>query len=119
GGLPNPWRVRAGDPPARPPAPRGFFAQVSTLCRRYLSVIASDRSYLAILAVLPIVIGGLLRAVPAPEGLTGSPGTNADASTLLLVLIIGACFIGAANSVRELVKERPIYARERAAGLSF
>ena len=37
---------------------------------------------------------------------------------MLLILVIGACFIGAANSVRELVKERPIYARERAAGLS-
>ena len=118
GGLAKQLPDSERESPGRPPAPRGFFAQVSTLCRRYLSVIASDRSYLAILAVLPIVIGGLLRAVPAPEGLTGSPGTNADASTLLLVLIIGACFIGAANSVRELVKERPIYARERAAGLS-
>ena len=118
GGLARQLPDSERESPGRPPAPRGFFAQVSTLCRRYLSVIASDRSYLAILAVLPIVIGGLLRAVPAPEGLTGSPGTNADASTLLLVLIIGACFIGAANSVRELVKERPIYARERAAGLS-
>ena len=67
---------------------------------------------------MPIVIGLLLRAVPAPEGLAGKPGTNGDAESLLLVLIIGACFIGAANSVRELVKERSIYARERAAGLS-
>ena len=31
---------------------------------------------------------------------------------------MGACLIGVANSVRELVKERPIYNRERAAGLS-
>jgi len=67
---------------------------------------------------MPIVIGLLLRAVPSPEGLAGRPGTNGDAESLLLVLIIGACFIGAANSVRELVKERSIYARERAAGLS-
>jgi ABC-type multidrug transport system ATPase subunit len=105
-------------PPGRPPAPRGAFKQISTLCRRYLAVIASDRSYLAVLAIMPIVIGLLLRAVPSPEGLAGKPGTNGDAESLLLVLIIGACFIGAANSVRELVKERSIYARERAAGLS-
>jgi ABC transport system ATP-binding/permease protein len=118
GGLAKPVPGAQRERPGRPPAPRGFFAQVSTLCRRYVSVIASDRSYLAILAVLPLVIGGLLRAVPAPEGLAGAPGTNTDASTLLLVLIIGACFIGSANSVRELVKERAIYARERAAGLS-
>jgi ABC-type transport system involved in multi-copper enzyme maturation permease subunit len=31
---------------------------------------------------------------------------------------MSACLIGAANAVRELVKERPIYHRERAAGLS-
>jgi ABC transport system ATP-binding/permease protein len=104
--------------PGRPPAPRSTFAQISTLCRRYLAVIASDRSYLAMLAVMPIVIGLLLRAVPARFGLAGPPGRNPDAESLMLVLVIGACFIGAANSVRELVKERAIYARERAAGLS-
>jgi ABC transport system ATP-binding/permease protein len=108
----------ARESPGRPPAPRGALAQVSTLCRRYLAVIASDRSYLAVLGIMPIVIGLLLRAVPSPEGLAGKPGTNGDAESLLLVLVIGACFIGAANSVRELVKERSIYARERAAGLS-
>jgi ABC-type transport system involved in multi-copper enzyme maturation permease subunit len=37
---------------------------------------------------------------------------------VLLILILGACFAGALNSVREVVKERPIYARERSAGLS-
>jgi hypothetical protein len=31
---------------------------------------------------------------------------------------MSACLIGVANAVRELVKERPIYYRERAAGLS-
>ena len=36
----------------------------------------------------------------------------------MLILIISACFAGAFNSVRELVKERAIYSRERAAGLS-
>ena len=33
-------------------------------------------------------------------------------------LIMGACLTGVANAVRELVKERAIYTRERAAGLS-
>jgi hypothetical protein len=118
GGLAQKVPEGARESPGRPPAPRGPIAQVSTLCRRYLAVIASDRSYLAVLGIMPIVIGLLLRAVPSPEGLAGKPGTNGDAESLLLVLIIGACFIGAANSVRELVKERSIYARERAAGLS-
>ena len=34
------------------------------------------------------------------------------------MLVICACLSGAASSVRELVKERSIYVRERAAGLS-
>jgi ABC-type multidrug transport system ATPase subunit/pSer/pThr/pTyr-binding forkhead associated (FHA) protein len=105
-------------PPARPPRQQGRLSQLGTLCRRYTAVIASERSYLAVLAILPVVVGALIRAVPAAHGLAGPPGQNADASSLLLTLIIGACFVGAANAVRELVKERAIYRRERAAGLS-
>jgi ABC transport system ATP-binding/permease protein len=106
-------------PPASPPAPprsRNRFAQLSTLCRRYLSVIASDRVFLGMLAATPILLGLLIKVVPSPQGLAGTD--NADAISLLLVLTVGACLAGAANSVRELIKEKPIYTRERAAGLS-
>src|SRR5262249_3495793 len=99
-----------------PPKTRNTFAQLSTLCRRYLAVISSDRAYLAVLAAMPIILGALAALVPAKHGLRG-PG-NTDAESVLLILVIGACFIGAANAVRELVKERSIYTRERAAGLS-
>ena len=44
--------------------------------------------------------------------------SNPDAGTLLLILVICACLAGMASSVRELVKERSILTRERAAGLS-
>ncbi len=67
-------------------------------------MIASDRVYLAVLGVMPIVLGVLIRAVPAPLGLAGHD--NGDAESLLLILVIAACFTGAANAVRELVKER-------------
>lgn len=36
----------------------------------------------------------------------------------MLIIMVGMCFSGAANSVRELIKERVIYERERATGLS-
>lgn len=36
----------------------------------------------------------------------------------LLILCVGGVLTGAANAVRELVKERVIYQRERAVGLS-
>jgi len=231
-----------------PPAPssKNRLAQFSTLCRRYLAVIASDRVYLGLLAGAPIVLGLVILAIPAPNGLGpappaashsqhqgGSPSAkpsakpspshkkqqpspqavaaqqvgqasaaaqaspsasapasaqgsasasaapasapasaapasapasgqasapapapasaqgsakasargsakgspqpsahptavtpatpppaNNEASSLLLILVICACFAGAFNAVRELVKERAIYSRERAAGLS-
>ena len=228
-------------PPA--PASKNRLAQFSTLCRRYLSVIASDRVYLGLLAGAPIVLGLVILVIPAPHGLgpappaphsqhqgaspsakpkpsashtkkshpspqavaseqvgqasaaaqaspsasapTSAPAsgqgsapasaapasapasshasaptpapasapapapasaqgsakasaqgsatasapapaaanaaqrpTNTEASSLLLILVICACFAGAFNAVRELVKERAIYSRERAAGLS-
>ncbi|MEV5572389.1 FHA domain-containing protein [Spirillospora sp. NPDC052269] len=105
-------------PPAPPPPRQSKFAQLSTLCRRYLSVITSDRSYLVLLGLMPLIMGGLIAAIPAPKGLTGPPGSNADAASKLMVLIFASCFVGTGNAVRELVKERTIYRRERAAGLS-
>ncbi|MFE7740767.1 FHA domain-containing protein [Nocardia sp. NPDC057455] len=104
--------------PAPPPAPQSKSSQLSTLCRRYLAVIASDRSYLALLGVMPVLLGGLIAAVPSGEGFIGAPGTNIDAPTKLMVLAFAACFVGTGNSIREIVKEQTIYRRERAAGLS-
>ncbi|MCU1617292.1 MAG: transporter ATP-binding/permease protein [Frankiales bacterium] len=104
--------------PAAPPARRSRRQQLATLTRRYAQVIASDRGYLIFLGLLPLVLGLLLRFVPAKEGLAGAPGTNLTAPELLQILVTCACLAGTATSVRELVKERPIYRRERAAGLS-
>jgi ABC transport system ATP-binding/permease protein len=113
-----------GEPPLTPPRRRGRLTQVSTLSRRYARVLASDRGFLLVSAILPIVLGGLVAGMPAKFGLAAAPaafaqqGGNKDAITKLLVLVVCACLAGAANSVRELVKERPIYIRERAAGES-
>ena len=101
-----------------PPQRRGAFSQMATLTRRYVRVIASDRGYLTFMALLPIILGALIYLVPAKEGLAGPPRSNADAGTLLLIMVICACLAGMASSVRELVKERSILVRERAAGLS-
>ncbi|WP_181719646.1 FHA domain-containing protein [Nocardia gipuzkoensis] len=111
----GPAKVR---PPAPPPAPQSKFSQLSTLCRRYLAVIASDRSYLALLGVMPLLLGALIALVPSGDGFVGAPGTNVDAETKLMVLAFAACFVGTGNSIREIVKEQTIYRRERAAGLS-
>jgi ABC transport system ATP-binding/permease protein len=102
------------------PAPRArnHLSQLSTLVRRYLAVIGSDKGYLATLAIAPIALAVILRAASSSQGLAGGPRGNANAITVLDILAIGACFIGTLNAVREIVKERSIYTRERAAGLS-
>jgi ABC transport system ATP-binding/permease protein len=101
-----------------PPPRRGGFRQFTTLTRRYVRVIASDRGYLTFMGLLPVVLGILTHFVGTSQGLAGPPHTNNSAQEVLLILVICACLSGAASSVRELVKERPIYIRERAAGLS-
>ncbi|MDQ0944450.1 FHA domain-containing protein [Streptomyces sp. V1I1] len=111
-------------PPAqqmRPPKPQSWGSQLWTLIRRYSSVIASDKGFLGLMVILPAVLGLVSVVIPAKFGL--APPTppnkfNGDAGTIMLILAVGMCFSGAANSVRELIKERVIYERERATGLA-
>jgi ABC transport system ATP-binding/permease protein len=101
-----------------PPAQRRRgLRQYATLTRRYARVIAADRGYVLFMGLLPLVLGLLIRFVPAMQGLAG-PNGNMSAQELLQILVTCACLAGTASSVRELVKERPIYVRELAAGLS-
>ncbi|MEV0243642.1 FHA domain-containing protein [Streptomyces sp. NPDC050674] len=110
----------------KPPKPQGWMSQFVTLVRRYVSVIASDKGFLALMVILPAVLGAVSLLIDADKGLLPNPVNpqtgriipNGTATTVLLILAVGACFAGAANSVRELIKERVIYERERATGLS-
>ncbi len=103
-----------------PPPATDRWSQLSTLVRRYLAVIGSDRNYAAVIALLPIILGIVVRVIPDPHGLVAPPGSNGNGNAIqvLLILIMAACLTGVSNAVREIVKERPIYTRERAAGLS-
>jgi ABC-type multidrug transport system ATPase subunit len=120
---------RQGAPALRRPKPPSWVSQLVTLVRRNLSVIVADRGHVGLLAALPLIMGVLSAAVPAAYGfmaaaqpagrpLACGPIANVDAQCVLLVLAIGACLTGTANSVRELVQERVIYQRDRATGLS-
>src|SRR4051812_24389729 len=101
-----------------PPKPQSWPEQLSTLIRRYVRGIVADPMFLGITVALPIIMGLLARVVPTGDLTSKVPGSNGSAANLLLILCIGGCLTGAANAVRELVKERPIYQRERAVGLS-
>ncbi|MFJ4008120.1 FHA domain-containing protein [Streptomyces sp. NPDC090023] len=119
--------VTAPPPQAvKPPKPQSWGSQLLTLVRRYVAVIGSDRGFLALTVILPAVLGAVSLLIDHEKGLlvnpvnprTGLHVPNGTATTVLLILAVGACFAGAANSVRELIKERVIYERERATGLS-
>ncbi|GAA2449253.1 FHA domain-containing protein [Streptomyces glaucus] len=109
----QPRRPRSGPVViAPPPRPRSRTAQLGTLARRYTAALSADRTFLVITIALPFVMGVMARALAAGR-LTSETALNT-----LLVLCVGAVLTGAANAVRELVKERAIYQRERAVGLS-
>ncbi|MFB7169261.1 FHA domain-containing protein [Streptomyces sp. NPDC056254] len=124
GATRQPWHGgrRAAAPGAAPAAPAGpvppphkaqsWGSQLSTLVRRYTAALSADRTFLAIMIALPFVMGAMARA------LAGSRLTQETAINALLILSVGAVLTGAANAVRELVKERAIHRRERAVGLS-
>jgi ABC-type multidrug transport system ATPase subunit/pSer/pThr/pTyr-binding forkhead associated (FHA) protein len=99
-------------PPSAPgvgPRQQAASTQLGVLCQRLLAVIAADRFFAFSLLLLPLVLSLLAHAVPVGTSL----------GSFLLVLIFGSAFLGSASSVRELVKERAIYQRERAIGLSL
>ncbi|MFI9769094.1 FHA domain-containing protein [Streptomyces sp. NPDC052415] len=109
----QPRLQRSGPVVITPPSrPRSRGAQLGTLIRRYSAALSADRTFLAIMIALPFVMGAMARA------LAGSALTRDTALNALLILCVGAVLTGAANAVRELVKERVIYRRERAVGLS-
>ncbi|MBA4864355.1 FHA domain-containing protein [Streptomyces sp. PSKA54] len=116
----EPVHVQEEEQP-QPVKPQPWRSQLWTLMRRYLAVIASDRGFMALMVLLPAILGGVSLLVPAASGLVAPEPPekfNRQAATILQILAIGACFAGCSNSVRELVKERVIYERERATGLS-
>ncbi|MET9725879.1 FHA domain-containing protein [Streptomyces zaomyceticus] len=98
--------------PGPPPKAQSWGSQLRTLVRRYTAALSADRTFLAIMIALPFVMGAMARALS--EG-----SLNPESSlNVLLILCVGGVLTGAANAVRELVKERTIYRRERAVGLS-
>jgi ABC-type multidrug transport system ATPase subunit/pSer/pThr/pTyr-binding forkhead associated (FHA) protein len=97
----------------------GWLHQVVTLTRRYVSVIAADRRNTALLVLQAPILGLLMLAVLGSNHLNvANPSAKLGAGSTLVALVLGATYLGAGNSIREIVKERPILTRERAIGIS-
>jgi ABC-type multidrug transport system ATPase subunit len=87
--------------------------QFGILTRRYTKLLLSDRKTLGIALAQSAVIGLLLALV---FGTYDSPDPRD--SSLLFLLGISAFWLGCNNASKEIVKERPIYRRERDVNLS-
>jgi ABC-type multidrug transport system ATPase subunit len=116
-------RLDAGRPEGEEsprPKQRSSLNQVFTMARRYRRVMAADRVFLITTALMPILLGALVRATPTQFGLDNSipSGGNVNAIQVLMILVMSSVLSGTALSIREFIKERDIYERERMAGLS-
>ena len=123
--------ARSGPQPAPPPAEApselgepvhtSLGRQFSTIVRRQARLIVSDRGYFLFLALLPFIMGILSLAVPGDVGF-GVPDPMGDAPNepgqILVLLNVGAIFMGTALTIRDLIGERAIFRREQAVGLS-
>jgi len=103
--------------PATPSLPRT--RQWSTLIRRQLRIIAADRSYALSTLLLPLVIAAMTLVIPGETGF-GKPPLDGlgEPSQLLVIITVGAAFMGMSASIRELIGERAVFLRERTVGLS-
>ena len=97
--------------------------QIKTLASRYTRVISSDKFYLALLTLIPVIIGAISYAAGSSYGF--GPGTvtksgfnyNPFAQGTILVLILGSIFVGLSTSIQEIVKEGAVRKREQSVGI--
>jgi ABC transport system ATP-binding/permease protein len=123
-----------GPPPQQPPAEQpahlgkpvhtSVRRQFSTISRRQVRLVVSDRGYFAFLMLLPFIMGVLSLSVPGDVGfgvpvpaIQGGAAPN-EPGQILVMLNVGAIFMGTALTIRALIGERAIFRREQAVGLS-
>jgi hypothetical protein len=123
-----------GPPPPQPPAQKpadlgqptktSLRRQFSTIGRRQVRLTVSDRGYFAFLMLLPFIMGVLSLSVPGDVGfgvpipaIKGGAAPN-EPGQILVMLNVGAIFMGTALTIRALIGERAIFLREQAVGLS-
>jgi hypothetical protein len=91
--------------------------QTFTLMHRYLDLIVSDQKNLLILLLQAPLIAVVIGLV---FDTNGYPAQRAAAeSQIFFILVLSAIWFGTLNSARELVKELPIYLRERSVNLGI
>lgn len=91
--------------------------QTITLMRRYLDLIVSDQKNLLILLLQAPLIAVVIGLVFNTKGILAQRA--AAESQIFFILVLSSIWFGTLNSARELVKELPIYLRERSVNLGI
>jgi ABC-type multidrug transport system ATPase subunit len=96
--------------------------QLSTIARRQVRLVISDRGYSVFLAILPFLTGVVALTVKGPHPGLGPADPLGLAPTqpqyIMVLLNFGAVLMGTSLTIRDLIGERPIFKREQAVGLS-
>jgi len=105
----------------RPPRQRQIsgFRQFLVLSARYLDIIRSDRINLLLLFLIAPVLGSM-DLIAWPKDIYDP--MNGDAARAMVMLFLGAIIpflVGALSTVREIVKEKAVYERERTVTLKI
>lgn len=129
---PSTWAERRGAVRPSPPIPtiapgpaslrvpvptQTWKRQVQILARRQVAILRADRQNLAFLIGSVIVPAILILLLMEANTLDLDQTVPVVPRNILGAIVVAAVAIGAANSIREIVKELPIYLRERAIGL--
>ena len=112
---PSPAAIRA--PAEADHTSRGAPAgrQLGILTRRYLATLTRDaRNAWLLVAQAPLIAGLIGLSLLYGQG---DASYTKPKNTILFLLALTAVWFGCSNAVRELVKERPIYLRERMVNL--
>ena len=99
------------------PQRSNFWRQTRILTRRYIDLMLGDKRNLAILLLQAPLIGVVIGAVFDTSGVL--PGQAIAQGQVAFMLVLTAIWFGCLNSAREIVKELPVYLRERAVNLGL
>ncbi len=89
--------------------------QTATLVHRYWDLMLSDRKNLAITLLQAPLIAAVIGGVFTIDGSIHEQAISQ--SQIVFILVLSAIWFGCLNSAREVVKELPIYLRERSVSL--
>lgn len=107
--------------PGETPRSSSLWRQASVVGRRQLRILWADRALAGFVAAMPFILAALVLVVPGDQGLS-PPGPeempSGQPNQILIVLTLGAVFMGLSSSIRDLVTERAVFVRERSIGLS-